>query len=62
MTNNVYAQQADDLERERLIRAGYCPDCGYGGDACECDPTPWCHGCGATTKAGCECGPRAEND
>lgn len=26
------------------------------------DPTPWCHGCGSMTKAGCNCGPIAEND
>lgn len=26
------------------------------------DPTPWCSGCGSRTKAGCECGPIAEND
>lgn len=26
------------------------------------DPTPWCHICGAMTKAKCGCGPRAEND
>ena len=23
------------------------------------DPTPWCHGCGAMTKAACKCGPLA---
>ena len=26
------------------------------------DPTPWCSGCGSMTRAGCGCGPRAEND
>lgn len=26
------------------------------------DPTPWCHVCGAKTKAKCDCGPKAEND
>lgn len=28
MTNNVYANQADELEMERLRRAGNCPACG----------------------------------
>ena len=27
----------------------------------EIDPTPWCHWCGSMTKAGCNCGPIAEN-
>lgn len=26
------------------------------------DPTPWCSGCGSMTKAGCHCGPMAENE
>jgi hypothetical protein len=26
------------------------------------DPTPWCSGCGSITKAGCDCGPIAENE
>jgi hypothetical protein len=26
------------------------------------DPTPWCSGCGSMTKAGCDCGPLAENE
>lgn len=28
---------------------------------CE-DPTPYCAGCNAKTRAKCDCGPRAEND
>lgn len=28
----------------------------------EPDPTPYCHGCGAMTKEGCDCGPIAENE
>ena len=28
----------------------------------EDDPTPWCAGCGSMTKAGCDCGPIAENE
>ena len=27
----------------------------------EYDPTPWCAACGSMTKAGCNCGPIAEN-
>jgi hypothetical protein len=26
------------------------------------DPTPWCHQCGAMTKAKCDCGPIADNN
>jgi hypothetical protein len=26
------------------------------------DPTPWCSGCGSMTKAGCNCGPIADNE
>jgi hypothetical protein len=40
----------------------FCGGCGEHKDSCECDPTPWCSGCGATRKADCECGPLAEND
>jgi len=25
-----------------------------------CDPTPWCNGCGASWRAGCNCGPLAD--
>lgn len=28
----------------------------------EYDPTPWCNGCGARTRSGCDCGPLARND
>lgn len=28
----------------------------------EIDPTPWCTGCHSMTKAGCDCGPLAENN
>jgi len=62
VTNNVYANQSDALEMERLRRAGHCTDCGEHMDVCDCDPTPWCHGCGAVHKKDCECGPIAEND
>lgn len=62
MSNNVYAQQADDLEMGRLRQAGHCTYCGEHKDVCMCDPTPWCHGCGATCKADCECGRLADNE
>ncbi len=26
------------------------------------DPTPWCNGCGAKTRARCDCGPIADNE
>jgi NADH pyrophosphatase NudC (nudix superfamily) len=26
------------------------------------DPTPWCSYCGSKTRAGCDCGPIAENE
>jgi len=42
-----------DIALERLQR--------YEEDWLE-DPTPWCHVCGSMTSAGCDCGPRAEND
>lgn len=62
MTNNVYATQHDELVMARLKRAGHCTDCGEHKDVCMCDPTPWCHGCGAHQKSDCECGRLAEND
>ena len=42
-----------------------CPLCGTREgmrDLDNYDPTPYCSGCGAMTKAKCNCGPIADND
>lgn len=55
MSNNVYANQADELEMERLRRAGHCTECGLHMDECECEPKLSCHGCGAELRSECDC-------
>ena len=58
-----YCEQCD-----RLLDGDYVEAEDYEGEIIcqECfdklDPTPWCHACGSMTKAGCDCGPIAENN
>ena len=44
----------DIVESEEVDGEEVCLDC--------LDPTPYCHWCGSMTKAGCNCGPIAENN
>lgn len=62
---------AELFHREQdIAERAHCDDCGMhlspDGSCAGCDgerdPTPWCDGCGATSKDNCNCGPLADND
>lgn len=56
----LMAQDQLDQEAERKEQ----PEHGWDANdsPVDYDPTPWCNHCGARTKAGCDCGPLADND
>jgi hypothetical protein len=62
MSNNVYANQADELEASRRRAAGLCPCGEVDADSCDCGERLRCYGCGATYRAECECSRLADND
>lgn len=50
-----------EVDGEEMCIDCHCELFDEDGNRIDYDPTPWCIGCGAMTKAGCDCGPIAEN-